>query len=177
MRLGEYPAQGGLGPLPGAREQLTSKQRHPVPLADSRSIIIMETLQSCLPGMNARMPMSPAPADLAHPRPAQSLHHQNREVTISSSLLLLYATDSLDDRPKGEEERWQLPTDRKHRLGAGKGKSNPTGQEPVSQPPKASLGGGAEMRGGASRSLGGRRRGLENHARHKVLSVTRSAPR
>lgn len=90
-----------------------------VPLADARSIIIMETLQSSLPGMNARMPTSAALADLAHQQPAQSLHHQNREATISSSLLLLYATDSLDDRPKGEEERWQLPTDRKHRLGAG----------------------------------------------------------
>lgn len=67
----EYPAQGGLGPLPGAHKQLTSKQWHPVPLADSWSIIIMETLQSSLPGMNARMSMSPAPADLAHPWPAQ----------------------------------------------------------------------------------------------------------
>lgn len=57
------------------------------------------------PRDEAHMPKSAAPADLAHPQAAQSLHHQNREATISSSLLLLYATDSLDDRPKGEEKK------------------------------------------------------------------------
>lgn len=133
------------------------------------------------PRDEARMPKSAAPEDLAHPQPEQSLHHQNREATISSSLLLLYATDSLDDRPKGEEKRWQLPTDRKHRLRTGKGKSGPTGQQqPISQPATASLGndvGGTEMMGGASRNRGDRRRRLENHACLQVPSVTGSAPR
>lgn len=112
-------------------------------------------------------------------KPEQSLHPQNREATISSSLLLLYATDSLDDRPKGKEERWQLPTDRKHWLGAGNGKNGPTEQEPY-QPATTSLGvsgSGAEMLGGASRNRRGWRRCLENHARLQVLNVTRPAPR
>lgn len=76
-----------------------------------------------------------------------------------------------------KKKRWQLPSDRKHRLGTGKGKSGPTGQQ---QPATASLGlsgGGTEMLGGASRNREDWRRRLENHARLQVLNVTRSAPR
>lgn len=56
------------------------------------------------------------------PTSSAKFHLQNREATSRILFLLLYATDSLHDRPKGEEGRWQesfLPT-QSHGLGEGR---------------------------------------------------------
>lgn len=118
-----------------------------VPLADARSIIIMETLQSSLPGMNARMPTSAALADLAHQQPAQSLHHQNREATISSSLLLLYATDSLEKGQRVRKKDGNFLQTESTGLGRDRERVAQPARSPSCQPPTTSLGLSEDGRG------------------------------